>query len=135
MTTTATAVQHKPWCNDHSGPTPDWPGATDLCSWERHVVGNYHVNVEEGENGSQQPYVAVWGQGDPMTLQEAEATAAAILDAVAIVKEEVVRARGALTLAQIEGMDLSELLGYARERDVAVSDVMRVAEKDYDPNA
>ena len=129
-TALAAEVQHKTWCNHHVSPGQDDAGT---CSMEWRLRDNaYYVMVDHDPSG---PILALWGDGDPLTIEEGTEMAAAILDAVAVLKEEAVRARGALTMAQILTMTLSELQVYAKERGVAVSDVIRVAEKDSDPNA
>ncbi|TPG12565.1 hypothetical protein EAH86_19870 [Pedococcus bigeumensis] len=77
---TRAVAQHQPWCNDH---TPDSTGDRGACSWERALAAGHFVNVEEGEDGAP-PYVAVWGDGNALTPQEARTMAADILEAADI---------------------------------------------------
>ena len=86
MTTTDTRpVVHETWCNNHSGPARTGiPEEPELCSWERSFPGGeYFVNVEQGQDGAP-PYVAVWGNGDPLTPVTARAMAAALIEAAAL---------------------------------------------------
>lgn len=128
MTTTATETLHQPWCNDHADADHTQPGDTGACSWQRRIGGDHFVNVEQGENGSQQPYVAVWGNGEGLTLQEAREMAAAIIEASVFAAgrtEASARVAANLTriVAERQPMDVNVVEHLAGLLDVSVVDL------------